>query len=412
MNLKQTRLHILRRERDLSGEFKTGVSLHCHTGHSRELLDFIPRQAEKLPVVKHFWKRERRKYYEREGKYPDFSTAFWSPPLGEQAVFDDERAHINRSGLQAIVSVTDHDTIAGNLKISETIGAEKAPISMEWTVPYAGGFFHLGVHNLPERRAVEISEQLLDYTFADNRKDRAELIEILELLNSQPGVLIVFNHPLWDAAGIGGERHGALLKKFIREYAAYIHALEINGFRPWSENKAVIEWAEALNIPLVSGGDRHGCRPNTVVNLTDSRSFAEFAGEIRVDKRSEVALLPEYLEPLVSRQLQSFSDILKLYPEFPEHRRKWFDRVYVDIGDGFGVRQLSAHWRRGGPVWLRWAIRVLAVLGHENMRPAFRFAGNARDVVPHDASKVKFEIPNLDEFTVEPDAELHHNAAY
>jgi hypothetical protein len=164
------------------------------------------------------------------------------------------------------------------------------------------------------------------------------------------------------------------LKIFLKVHGRWIHAFEINGFRSWSENKAVIEMAEALGIPLVTGGDRHGCKPNTVINLTNSKTFAEFAEEVRVDKRTEVVLMPEYKQPLHSRQLQSFAEILRLYPEFPEGRRKWFDRVHFDTGDGYGPRQLSVHWKRGGPAWLRWAIWTLGVLGHEKMRPAFRLA--------------------------------------
>ena len=116
-----------------------------------------------------------------------------------------------------------------------------------------------------------------------------------------------------------------------------------------------------------------------------------------MDKRSEIVLMPEYKQPLHSRQLQSFSEILKNYSEFPEGRQKWFDRVYFDIGDGEGVRQLSVHWKRGGPTWLRWAIGTLRVLGSPKMRPVFSLARKKYDRVPEDITKTKFEIPDLQE---------------
>src|SRR5829696_2994329 len=100
MNLKRTRLHILHRPKDLSGEAQTGVSLHCHTRHSKEMLDFVPHYAERLPVISHFWKNEREKYFRREGKYPDFSTAYWSPPLTEEVVYNLEKSQLNQSGLE------------------------------------------------------------------------------------------------------------------------------------------------------------------------------------------------------------------------------------------------------------------------------------------------------------------------
>lgn len=221
------------------------------------------------------------------------------------------------------------------------------------------------------------------------------------MLNALPEVLIVLNHPLWDIEMVGKEKHEILLKNFLREHGRWVHALEINGFRSWSENKAVIEMAEALDMPIVTGGDRHGCQPNTVINLTDAKTFAEFAEEIRVDKRSEVVLMPEYKEPLHSRQLQSFGEILKHYPEFPEGRRKWFDRVYCDY-DGLGIRKLSVHWVYGGPKWLQWATWLLGVSGSSRFRPIFRYAMKSEDHVPKNASQTEFQIPDLQEIINSP----------
>src|SRR5687768_17348308 len=159
MNLKTTRLHILHKEQDLGSKAKTGVSLHCHTQHSKEMLDFVPHYAEKLPIIATFWRKERDKYEGKEGKKIDFSTAYWSPPLSPLAVYGIEKKQINDSGLAAIVSLTDHDSIDANVEVN---AAEHAPISLEWTVPFDYGFFHVGVHNLPKDRAVELTRVLLD----------------------------------------------------------------------------------------------------------------------------------------------------------------------------------------------------------------------------------------------------------
>lgn len=398
MNLKQTRLHILNEAKDFSQEAKTGVSLHCHTENSKEMLDFVPHYAEKLPIISYFWKKERDNYLKTEGKGIDFSTAFWSPPMTAQDVYRIESAQINEAGLEAIVSISDHDSIDANLKLNEETDNKKAPISLEWTVPFEYGFFHVGVHNLPKNRAVEITKTLLDYTFGENPTNE-KLHEMFSMLNEIPQVLVILNHPLWDIEIVGKEKHEILLKHFIREHGRWIHAFEINGFRNWSENKSVIEMAEALGIPIATGGDRHGCKPNTVVNLTNAKTFEEFVEEIRVDKRSEVVLMPEYSQPLHSRQLQSFSEILKLYPEFPEGRQKWFDRVHFDTGDGKGLQKLSVHWKRGGPTWLRWAIWTLGVLGSPRLRPAFRIVRKKKDRVPKTIEKTNFEIPNLEDIT-------------
>lgn len=397
MNLKNTRLHILRKPTELSACAKTGVSLHCHTEHSKEMLDFVPHYAEKLPIIAQFWKRERDNYLKKQGKGIDFSSAYWSPPMNPDAVYEIEKKQINDTGIDAIVSLTDHDSIDATLKVNETEPNTHAPISMEWTVPFEYGYFHVGVHNLPKARAVELTKTLLDYTFNDENHTNEKLAEMFAMLNEIPYVLVILNHPLWDIELVGKERHEALLKDFIRVHGKWIHAFEINGFRAWSENKAVIEMAESLGMPIATGGDRHGCKPNTVINLTNASTFDEFVDEIRGEKRSEVVLMPEYEHPIHSRQLQSFSEILNHYPEFPDGRQRWFDRVYFDVGDGHGLRKLSVHWQRGGPTWLRWAIWTLGVLGSPKVRPVFRLARKKRDRVPKHAAETRFEIPNVEE---------------
>lgn len=400
MNLERTRLHILSRPEDLSGRAKTGVSLHCHTEHSKEMLDFVPHYADKLPIINFFWHREREKYLEREGKGIDFSTAYWSPPMSGQAIYEIESRQMADAGLNPLVSVTDHDSIDACIEINEAEDNSRAPISLEWTVPFDYGFFHVGVHNLPKGNAVELTKILLGYTFGENPTDE-KLTEMFAMLNDLPGVLVILNHPIWDIELVGEERHEALLKEFIKRHGRWIHAFEVNGFRSWSENKRVIEMAEALGIPLATGGDRHGCKPNTVINLTSADTFDEFVNEVRVERRSQVVLMPEYEQPLHSRQLQSFSEILSHYPAFRDGRKKWFERVYFDVGDEKGLVSLAGHgWIRGGPAWLRVAIWTLGLLGSPKMRPVFRLVRNRKDRVPKDAALARFEKPDLEEVSV------------
>ncbi len=393
MNLKQTRLHILHKSENLSKKAETGVSLHCHTENSKEMLDFVPFYAAKMPIIKFFWERERKNYIEREGEGLNFSTAYWSPPMTAEDVFRLENEQFEQAGLNGIVSISDHDSIDGNLQINETISNDKAPISMEWTVPYEHGFFHVGVHNLPENRARELTDTLTAYSFSkDKEPNKKRLHELFKLLSEIPQILIVLNHPLWDIEMVGKPQHNILLKGFLEEYGKWIHAFEVNGFRSWSENKTVIEMAESMGFPVVTGGDRHGCKPNTVINLTNAKTFGEFTEEIRVGKRSEIVLMPEYKDPLKWRQLQSFSEILSSYPEFPVHRQRWFDRVFFDINNGKGLLPLSGHgWDRGGPLWLRMAIWTLGFMGSRKMRPVFVATGRKIDRVPKNIIEKKFD---------------------
>ena len=392
MNLKLTRLHLLEKDGNLARAFKSGVSLHCHTQHSREMLEFVPHYAAKLPIINYFWERERENYLEREGKAIDFSQAYWTPPLTASEVFNLEREQINQIGLEAMVSLTDHDEISANKRIRREVEKD-APISMEWTVPFEDGFFHVGVHNLPENRADAITKDLLDYSFAKKRGlifGENRLDELFALLNEIPEVLVILNHPLWDIEMFGKERHKILLKSFLEKHGHWINAFEINGFRSWSENKAVLEMADQLGFPTVSGGDRHGCQCNSVVNLTTTKTFGEFAEQIKVDKHSQVVLMPHYRQPLNWRQLQSFAEILKHYPKFGEERRHWQNRVFVDI-DERGLKPLSFFWTGGGPRWLKVATWTLGAFGSRFARPAFRMTARRQDRLPK-----RFDAPVIE----------------
>jgi hypothetical protein len=92
--------------------------------------------------------------------------------------------------------------------------------------------------------------------------------------------------------------------------------------------------------------------------------------------------MPEYSQPLHSRQLQSFAEILGHYPEFPENKQRWIDRIHFDIEDGLGLRPLSSHWQRGGPTWLSWAVWTLGIFGSPKLRPVFHLVRKPNDIVP------------------------------
>jgi hypothetical protein len=268
---------------------------------------------------------------------------------------------------------------------------------MEWTVPFEYGFFHVGVHNLPKDRADELTKTLLEFTFNEENHNDAKLTEMFAMLNEIDGVLVVLNHPLWDIEIVGKKRHLELLDIFIERHARWIHAFEVNGFRSWSENRGVIDLAESIGMPLVTGGDRHGCKPNTVINITSSATFEEFADEIRTDKRSEVVLMPAYEQPLHSRQLESFAEILSHYPHFRAGRQRWFERIFFDNGEGLGPRSLTEYgWVRGGPLWLRIAVWTLGVMGGPTVRPFFRIARRKHDRVPMAMSPIETPVTGKD----------------
>jgi hypothetical protein len=326
--------------------FETGVSLHSHTNQSQETLDFVANWSAQYKLIRPLLKRLERRSSGIHGITIDWARSYWTPPLTPKLAFDLESGQIEKLGLGALVSISDHDNIQAPLKLRSVPSARHIPISVEWTAPYGGSqAFHLGIHNLPSARATEWMERLAAFTAKPND---AELTDLLVALNEEPNVLVIFNHPLWDLYIIGQEKHNFLVNEFLQKNGAHLHALELNGLRNWEENRAVRRLAERWNMVLISGGDRHGVEPNANINVTSATSFNEFVNEIRKERKSNVLFMPQYAEPWKHRILQSTMDAIRNYPEFPQGSRTWDERVCHPDAQGV-VRPLSEIWPGGRP---------------------------------------------------------------
>ena len=114
-----------------------------------------------------------------------------------------------------------------------------------------------------------------------SRPNSERLAEMLRAFDSDPGCLVVLNHPYWDETAIGSDLHELLLEEFVQRFRLWIHAFEINGLRDWSKGRRTVSLSGRQGLPLVSGGDRHGREPNAALNLTSAATFSEFAHEVR-----------------------------------------------------------------------------------------------------------------------------------
>lgn len=324
---------------DLGRDSQAAVSLHGHTNRSKESLQLIPELARRGPMLRAALEKQCRR-----SRIPvDFSRAYWTPPLSPELAYETEKDQIETLlGRKAIVSLTDHDTIEAPLWLRVLPETVDAPISLEWSVPFAGTVFHLGVHNLPGARAQAIVNELADYT---RRPNDRRLRELLALLDGIADVLVVFNHPLWTQACVGVQRGSNDLQRFLECAGQFLHAFEINAARSRKENNRVRELAEQWQRPLVSGGDRHGCVASGALNLTEAEAFSEFVSEIRLDQRSHVLLMPQYSEPVSVRTTRTLLDVIRNYPEFPIGSRRWDDRIFHPDAEGGPDRPISALWK-------------------------------------------------------------------
>jgi hypothetical protein len=372
----QSSISYLWREPKAAEGFRTGVSLHSHTSMSRETLDFIAEFSNDWKFLRPLMEWAEARSARCSGITPDYARSFWTPPLTPRLAFDLERTQIeNKLERQALISITDHDDIRAPLLLRSIDSARHIPVSLEWTVPFGATTFHLGVHNLPSASASEWMTRFEEFTATPVAERAAGLLgSMLAALDEIPGVLLIFNHPLWDLYRIGGERHEVLVNEFLAVHGQHIHALELNGLRDWKENREISTLAGKWNQLVISGGDRHGIEPNANVNLTNAESFTEFVHEVRRERISHVLYMPQYAEPWKHRILMSTLDAIRDYPHFPEGSRRWDERVYAPDVNG-EIQKLSSLWPDPeAPVYLRAILSAVKMMGRAPVSGGLRRA--------------------------------------
>ena len=378
--MSQSSVSYLWREPEAVKGFTTGVSLHSHTNQSKETLDFISELSKDWSVLQPVIRWAERRCKRFTGIDPDYARSYWTPPLTPSLAFDLERRQIEEKlQLTGLVSITDHDDIQAPMLLRTVAVSRHIPVSVEWTVPFGATAFHLGIHNLPSAQGTAWMERMAAFTAMPVETRPPKLLtEMLAELDELPGVLIVFNHPLWDLYRVGREKHDVLVKEFLAVNGQYVHALELNGLRDWKENRDTMTLAGKWNQIVISGGDRHGIEPNANVNLTRATSFNEFVYEVRRERVSHVLFMPQYAEPWKHRILQSTLAAIRNYPDFPEGSRMWDERVFHPDADGV-TQPLTQLWSEGhAPVICQAVLTVVRMMGAGPVSSGLKLAWNNR----------------------------------
>jgi hypothetical protein len=368
------------REPKAADGFTAGVSLHSHTNQSKETLDFIAELSTEWGVLQPLMRWCEARCLKTTGIRPDYARSYWTPPLTPKLAFDLERVQIEEKlQMPAMVSITDHDDINAPMLLRALPSARQIPVSLEWTVPFGKGAFHLGIHNLPSATGQDWMSRMAAFTAIPSAERPPKMLsDMLAELDEIPGVLIVFNHPMWDLYRIGREKHVFLVNDFLAVNGQFCHAVELNGLRHWDENREVADLAQKWNQVLISGGDRHGIEPNANVNLTRAASFTEFVYEVRRERQSHVLFMPQYAEPWKHRILNSTLAAIRNYPDFPDGSRRWDERVYHPDAEG-KMRMLSELWNSGhAPALVSAALGVVRLMGAGPLSSGLRLAWNER----------------------------------
>lgn len=360
----RSRVSYVWEERDATIAYRTGVSLHSHTSASLESLTFLHKMGVDVPVLGKVFSYYERLCQKRYGLSLDFVAGNWRPPLQPRMAYDVEQEQIRELGLDALISITDHDNIQAPLLLRTLPEARGIPVSVEWTAPFGATAFHIGIHNLPSAEGIRWMERLEAFTAVPSD---ALLGELLRELDAIPQVLVVLNHPLWDLYAIGDEAHARELDRLLTENNGCVHALELNGLRHARENRAVIDVARQWSQLLISGGDRHGLEPNANINLTNAASFTEFVEEIRVKRLSHVLFMEQYAEPWEQRILTSTLNAVTNFPSFSPGWQRWDERAYHPDQNGV-MRPMAELWVKGrAPLALLAAIHVVRLLRYRTL---------------------------------------------
>ena len=364
-------------DEEAADSYITGVSLHSHTNQSRETLDFLAALGKRIGWIDSVVARVERRARTNWSFSVNYAASYWTPPLTPKLAFDLESGQIEKLGLRALVSLSDHDTITAPMLLRTVASARHIPVSVEWSVPYGGDqSFHLGIHNLPSDAGQAWMQRFAEFTAnrLPSEASNARLSDLLAELHALPNVLIVFNHPMWDLYLVGAARHAVLLRQFMAENGQYMHALELNGLRTWKENREVRTMAREYDKLLISGGDRHGLEPNANINLTNATTFTDFVHEIRYEGRSHVLFMPQYAEPIKHRVLRSTLDVIRDYPDFPLGSRRWDERVYHPGAHG-EPQPVSELWPAGrAPRYITLFLQSVRLLGSRPVSGGLRRA--------------------------------------
>ena len=388
----RSQVKYLTRDRRFPTSFRSAISLHSHTKHSSESLAFVAGMLRQKGLIAKWIDRREAHCLRETGIGIDLNRAYWTPPLNGARAFAVEQRQIENLDLRAMVSLSDHDTIAAPLLLRAAPETRDAPVSVEWTVPFGEAKFHLGVHNLPAKQAVELMKQMQESTA---RRHDEGICQLLEDLHRLPSVLIVFNHPLWNLYVLPSAMFQAELDRFLQRVNRSLDAFELNGLRGRQENQRVADLSAKWNQVLISGGDRHACEPNANINLTDADDFDEFVSEVRNERRSTVLFMPQYEEPMGLRLFQNFLDIIRHYPSFEEGERKWDERTFHPNQAG-EIVPLYKIWPNGTPSFFRKLFGVASLMEHRQLQETIR------TLVPGDRNELFLAEPQSTKSELSP----------
>jgi hypothetical protein len=271
-------------------DYACAVSMHNHSNHSIENMAFL-NQVVKLRFMRPLRGILQAAFGLAEIENLNYADIFYRSPLSVEDALQTENASAAAFGFAGVhLGITDHDEVAGSIELQRAHPDQAArnPLGEEISIYFDDYLFHLGVTGMP---AAGIDELHASLQAAARERRLDDLFEILRASNA----LVVFNHPLVPWGKNVGRKIPA--EALLQRYGWAIHALEYNGMRSREENDLVLQLAQETGKPAIGGGDSHLLLASSVLSVTQARSYAEFAAEVK-DGHAVPLLLPTFFAPL------------------------------------------------------------------------------------------------------------------
>ncbi|MEI9814770.1 MAG: hypothetical protein WDO18_19990 [Acidobacteriota bacterium] len=169
--MKPPFIHVQEGSGILPRPFRTGVSLHSHTLHSKESLNFIYHASRKSALLRAVLRHGAARYKAIHGIELDLNRGWWTPPLAPLDAVQVEATQIEGLGMTPLISLTDHDDLEAGMSLQAMDASRRVPISVEWSVPFGPTFFHIGVHNILPQHARMVMRCLEEFTANPNPRE-------------------------------------------------------------------------------------------------------------------------------------------------------------------------------------------------------------------------------------------------
>ena len=129
--MRESRLYLSMAKKCASFVSHRRIAAQPYACTPRNPLDFIDRATASTPWLSGAIRKQKAQYRATKGRELDLKRAWWTPPLSAKQAWDLETSQIeNTLGMDALVSISDHDNIHAGINLHALDQMRDCPISI------------------------------------------------------------------------------------------------------------------------------------------------------------------------------------------------------------------------------------------------------------------------------------------